>query len=170
MKYSTISFMPIQENHLELLCKWLDKPHVKEWWNDGLSDEETKEKYSKRIDDTIVVPFIVYLDDKPIGFIQYYQADKVGYGWWPDEIEGTVGIDQFIGEEIYIDRGFGSEMIRIFQQKLFENSAIKKIITDVDPKNKRAIRCYEKAGLRMIGDVQTPDGIAHLMVAYRNES
>lgn len=69
MKSSTISFKPLQENDLELLCKWLDMPHVKEWWNDGLNHDEIKEKYRKRIGDTIVVPFIVYLDNKPIGFI-----------------------------------------------------------------------------------------------------
>lgn len=26
MKSSTISFKPLQEDNLELLCKWLDKP------------------------------------------------------------------------------------------------------------------------------------------------
>ena len=40
MKSSAISFKPLQEDDLELLCKWLDKPHVKEWWNDGLSHDE----------------------------------------------------------------------------------------------------------------------------------
>lgn len=44
----TISFKPLQENDLELLCKWLDKLHVKEWWNDGLNHDEIKEKYRKR--------------------------------------------------------------------------------------------------------------------------
>lgn len=170
MKSSTISFKPLQEDDLELLCKWLDKPHVKEWWNDDLSHDEIKEKYRKRIGDITVVPFIAYLENSPIGFIQYYHADKVGDGWWADEIEGTVGIDQFIGEENYINRGYGREMICAFGQKLFENPAIKKIITDVDPANIRAIRCYEKAGLKMMGDVETPDGKAHLMVAYRNKS
>src|SRR5437870_3615430 len=139
MKSSTISFKPLQEDDLELLCKWLDKPHVKEWWNDGLSHDEIKEKYRKRIGDITVVPFIAYLENCPIGFIQYYHADKVGYGWWPDEIEGTVGIDQFIGEENYINRGYGREMICAFGKKLFENTAIKKIITDVNPANIRAI-------------------------------
>jgi hypothetical protein len=29
-------------------------------------------------------------------YIQHYQANKVGGGWWPEAIEGTFGIDQFI--------------------------------------------------------------------------
>jgi RimJ/RimL family protein N-acetyltransferase len=163
-----ILFKPLQENDLDLLCMWLDKPHVKAWWDDGLTHEETKNIYRERIGDAVVVPFIVYLDDKPIGYIQYYHADKVGDGWWPDEIDGTVGIDQFIGEEELINCGYGTQMIGVFIKQLFENPAIKKIITDADPNNHRAIRCYEKAGLRVMGEVQTPDGVALLMAVYRH--
>ena len=59
---------------------------MKEWWNDQLTDEKIKSKYRTRIGDTIVVPFIAYLNNNPIGFIQYYHANKVGNGWWPDEV------------------------------------------------------------------------------------
>ncbi len=68
------------------------------------------------------------MNDNPIGFIQYYQADKVGDGWWPEEQEGTIGIDQFIGEKDLINRGIGTKMIRAFIDHLFINSNIKKII------------------------------------------
>lgn len=162
------TFKPLQESDLEILCYWLDQPHVKEWWNDGLTHDEIKRKYRNRIGDTVVAPYIVYLDDKPIGFIQYYHADKVGDGWWPDAVEGTVGIDQFIGEENYINRGYGTKMISAFIQKLFSNLAIKKIITDVDPKNQRAIHCYEKAGFKFVKELMTPDGLAYVMVKNKN--
>ena len=85
------NFKPLEESHLDLLCAWLNKGHVKEWWNDHLSDNDIKEKYRKRIGDTVVLSFIACLDDESIGFIQYYHANKVGDGWWPDEMEGTVG-------------------------------------------------------------------------------
>src|SRR5580692_4023025 len=121
-------FKPLQESDLNLLCKWLNEPHVKEWWDDHLTDEETKSHYKKRIGDTAVVPFIVFLNDKPIGFIQYYQANKVGDGWWPNEAEGTIGIDQFIGEKDLINRGIGTKIIRVFIEYLFCNTNVKKII------------------------------------------
>ncbi len=161
------TFKLLQEADLILLCQWFDKPHVKEWWNDRLTPEEIKNKYRKKIGDNIVIPFIVYFGDKPIGFIQYYWAAKIGNGWWPDQIEGTVGIDQFIGEEDFINRGYGTQMIRAFNKTLFENTVIQKIVTDVDPQNHRAIRCYEKAGLSLLGKTETPDGTAYLMACYR---
>jgi RimJ/RimL family protein N-acetyltransferase len=84
---SKFSFNPLQADDLEQLCDWLEKPHVLEWWNDNLTRAEIKQKYGSRIGDNIVCPYIAYLDDKPIGFIQYYWASKVGDDWWPNEDE-----------------------------------------------------------------------------------
>lgn len=161
------SFKSMQESDFDLLCKWLDKPHVKEWWTDGLTHEEIKSKYKERIGDTTVLSFIINFHEKPIGFIQYYYANKVGEGWWPNETEGTVGIDQYIGEENYINQGYGTKLIRAFIHQLFSNPAIKKIIVDVDPNNHRAIRCYEKSGFKFVKELNTPDGMAYLMEQYR---
>src|SRR5690348_213510 len=111
MSIDKFTFIPLKNSDLELLCDWLAKPHVLEWWNDHLTRDEIKEKYGKRIGDTVVYPHIAYLNNKPIGFIQYYYANKVGDGWWPNEMDGTVGIDQFIGEEDFINRGYGTRMI-----------------------------------------------------------
>lgn len=163
-----ISFQPLQENHLDLLYVWLQKPHVKEWWDDHLTDEEIKLKYKKNIGNLIVPPFIVYFDDKPIGFIQYYFANQVGNGWWPDESDGTVGVDLFVGEENCINRGVGTQILQAFLSELFKNHPdIEKVIADPNPKNHRARRCYEKAGFKFVKEIITPDGVACLLAVKR---
>lgn len=163
-------FKPLQEEHLDVITVWLNKPHVKEWRNDNLTEEEIKSKYRNRIGSDTILPFIAYLDDKPIGFIQYYYAKKIGDDWWPNEMEGTVGIDQFIGEEEYINRGYGTQMIGQFLEKLFSDNKLKKVITDADEKNHRAIRCYEKLGFCFSHKLSTPEGMVNLMNRYRNTS
>lgn len=80
-KVEKFIFKPLSSSDLNLLCRWFDKPHVLEWWSDRFTPEEIKEKYWKRIGDSVVCPYIAYLKDKPIGFIQYYWASKVGDGW-----------------------------------------------------------------------------------------
>lgn len=167
-KSEKFTFKPLSSPDLNLLCQWLEKPHVLEWWNDNLKSEEIKEKYGKRIGDNVVCPYIAYLNDKPIGFIQYYWASKIGDGWWPNEDENTVGLDQFIGEEDYINKGFGTLMIKEFIQFLFQNPLIKKIITEADPDNFRAKRCYEKVGFREVGIIDTPDGKSILMILLKD--
>lgn len=155
---SKFTFKPLEKTDLELLCNWFEKPHVLNWWLDRFSRDEIKEKYNQRIGDPITRAFIVYLEHKPIGFIQYYWASKVGGGWWPNEDDRTVGTDQFIGEEAYIGKGYGTSMMQAFVAILFQNPVIHKVITEADPENKAAINCYLKAGFKSRGFIDTPDG------------
>lgn len=152
-------FRPLTKTDLNLLCQWFAKPHIREWWADALTPDEINEKYGNRIGGTVVCPYIVYLGVKPIAFIQYYWASKVGEGWWPEEDDSTVGIDQFIGEEDCLNQGYGTVLIQQFITFLCQqHPQIKKIITEVDPNNLRAKGCYEKVGFRSVGMIDTPDG------------
>jgi RimJ/RimL family protein N-acetyltransferase len=168
MTVNDFSFKPLEEKDLDQLCLWLNKPHIKEWWDESLTEAETKAKYSKRIRDDFVHLYIVSMNGKPLGVVQHYDVSKIGGGLWPDEDEGTVGIDLFIGETEKIERGIGTEMVKAFLTKLFADSEIKKIITDVNPLNSRAIRVYEKVGFNYVKDVATPDGTASLFAIIKN--
>nr|AIA16545.1 Acetyltransferase (GNAT) domain protein [uncultured bacterium] len=163
------TFKPLTISDLNLLCEWFDNPHVLEWWDDQLTPAEIKQKYGSRINDDVVHPHIAYLHNKPIGFIQYYWVNKVGNGWWPNEDNGTVGLDQFIGDENFIGKGYGTTMIKEFIQFLFHNPAITKIITEADPNNHRARRCYQKVGFHEEGEINTPDGKSLLMTMKRQK-
>jgi|GEM_PF-386364 len=165
-----IAFKPLTEADLDLLVTWLAKPHVKAWWDDELNEAQIRAKYAARIGCKRVVGFIMWLHDRPLGFIQYYVANQVGDGWWPDEVEGTVGIDQFIGEEAYLNKGYGTMLISAFTEKLWAMPGVKKIIVDVAPDNLRAVRCYQKVGFAKQGLIQTPDGKALLMTLTKNTS
>ncbi len=163
------SFKPLKNSDLGILCSWFENQHVLEWWNDHLTAEEIKEKYGKRINNEIIYPYIAYLDNKPIAFIQYYWANKVGDGWCLNEDDTTVGMDQFIGDENFINKGYGTLMIKEFIQFLFKNSKIQKIITEADPNNHRARRCYQKVGFHEEGEINTPDGKSLLMTVKRQK-
>ena len=68
----------------------------------------------------------------------------------------------------YLGRGLGTRMVKAFVALLFADPAVTRIQTDPAPDNLRAIRCYEKAGFRPLGDIATPDGPALLMVQDRS--
>ena len=57
--------------------------------------------------------------------------------------------------------------MRAFVTRLFEDPAVTKIQTDPNPRNARAIRCYEKVGFLAVREVDTPDGRALLMIRNR---
>ena len=149
-------FKPLHENDLVLLYQWFQEPTINQWYarRKHWSLEEIKEKYGPRILGKKYVPnFIVYRNDDPVGFIQYYQF-KNGF---PEGVQGhhnllfkqynqddLVGIDLFIAEDNMRGKGFGVKMIHQFiEEFLSEFSAI---VVDPEINNIGALRCYEKAG------------------------
>lgn len=153
------SFRPMTAADLPLVQRWLQQPHVVEWWGDP---DEQYRLVSGDLDEPAMDRFIVSIGGRDFGYIQCYDLSdwNSGFGAHP---KGTRGIDQFIGEPDMVDRGHGSAFIRAFIERTLANGA-PRVVTDPDPVNERAVRAYEKAGFARAGLVDTPDGIALLMV------
>ncbi|MCP4621618.1 MAG: acetyltransferase [Bradyrhizobium sp.] len=144
---------------LPMIRHWLALPHVREWWGDPA---EQYALVSGDLDEPAMDQFIVSFGGNDFGYLQCYDltAWNSGFGEQP---AGTRGIDLFIGEPGMIERGHGSRLIRSFaDDRLAEG--LPRMVTDPDPENPRAIRAYEKAGFEKVCLVDTPDGIALLMV------
>ncbi len=156
-------FKELVESDLLILKDWLKKPHVKEFWDDNESWQESYNKYVSKISSEAVKQYLVYFQNRPIGYIQYYWASKVGDGWWEGYSNDVVGIDQYIGEFDFIGKGHGTQMIKEFINLLKSNLKISKIIADPNPTNSRAIKCYENCGFKNVGEIDTPDGKEVLM-------
>ncbi len=96
------------------------------------------------------------MDDKSIGYIQ--TSDLYAYrikcltpkGVFTHEEPGTFCLDLFIGEEDYLNKGYGTKIVKCFVNKLLTEFKAKMILIDPSCSNKRAIRCYEKSGFKVI--------------------
>ncbi len=162
----TFTFKKISENDIPLLINWFNQPHVQRWWPTP-EKEELIEKFLTRIRSKNTFGYIVYLDNHPIGYIQYYYIDyneeKTGM-WLPKLPENTVGTDQFIGDPDYIGKGYGQRFITAFIKYLQTiEPNITTIIVDPEPENSIAIKCYEKVGFTKICSLHRPLGDALLM-------
>jgi aminoglycoside 6'-N-acetyltransferase len=153
-------FRPMSAADLPLVRRWLDAPHVAQWWGDP---DTQFALVSEDLEHPAMAQFVVAADDRPFAYLQCYDPTA-----WPDNglgahPAGSRGGDQFIGEPDMVDRGHGSAMIRRFVDDLLK-AGTPRVVTDPDPDNARAIRAYEKAGCEKIRLVDTPDGSALLMV------
>ena len=151
-------FRPMTATDLPLVRRWLTEPHVAAWWH----DPETFAFVSGDLEHPDLAQFIVHLDGRPFAYLQCYQIGDWHDGFGPLPA-GTRGLDQFIGEADMLGCGHGTAFIRAFIDRLVARG-VPRIVIDPRPDNARAIRAYEKAGFKKIGPIDTPDGVALLMV------
>jgi aminoglycoside 6'-N-acetyltransferase len=159
MASADYEFVPMTSVDLPLIRRWLQTPHVSEWWHDPA---EQFELVSGDLDHPDMAQFIVASDRRPFAYLQSYNLSDWNTGFGPQPL-GTRGLDQFIGEADMLDSGHGSAFIRSFTERLLANGT-PRVVIDPDPANARAIRAYGKAGFSKDRVVDTPDGPALLMV------
>ena len=153
-----IAFQKMTVDDFPLYFRWAEKEHVKNTWFLGGYEPVESIKHKIIEGNGYDYSFIIMLNGIPIGYLQY--CDLFAYknlcpkpkGVFTDEPKGTVCIDLFIGEEDYLDKGFGTEIVGEFCRFLFSDSKINRILIDPAIENKRAIRCYEKAGFKKISE------------------
>ncbi|MGI8467664.1 MAG: GNAT family N-acetyltransferase [Pyrinomonadaceae bacterium] len=145
------AFRNLTPEDFPLMLEWLAKPHVKKWWNDGDDTLEKIARHYGKSDGT--ARFILSDDERRVGYFQYYFAG-----------DGSIGIDQFIGEEDYVGRGVGTKTIKMFVDLIANKHLPARIILDPSPENKRAIRCYEKVGFKHFENAQNSNGDSAYMM------
>jgi aminoglycoside 6'-N-acetyltransferase Ib len=168
LKDSRVTLRPMTEHDLPMLHDWLNRPHIIEWWGGESARPSLEDVYAKYMPRVLakesVTPYIAMLGQVPIGYAQSYIALGCGGGWWEDETDpGVRGIDQSLAYPELLGKGLGTSLVRRLVETLFEDSSVTKIQTDPAPTNLRAIRCYQKAGFRIIRNIVTPDGSAIYM-------
>lgn len=141
----------MKDVHLPLWNEWILKPHVSDvWFLEGY--EPVSKIRSKIKGNGYDYAFVIYVDDTPIGFIQccdlyaYKNTVNQPKGIFTDEPEGSYGMDLFIANKLYMNKGLGTQIVKQFLMYIFERFSINKLFIDPASSNKRAIRCYEKAG------------------------
>lgn len=147
----TIRGMKDIESDYKLMAKWLSDDKVLEFYqgrDKPSTIEDVKKKYGPRTKgESYVSSCIIEFEEIPIGYLQYYPTqndEKKTCGY--SESQLIYGVDLFIGEVEYQDRGVGSQVIKTLIEYIKASIKPEKIIIDPRVDNKRAIRCYEKCG------------------------
>ncbi len=139
---------------LPLMRRWLELPHVQEWWG----DPDTELGYIRDMIEgrDTTRPFIFSVNGEPTGYIQYWfighhqnETWIADNPWLAELPSDAVGVDLSIGDPDRLAKGVGSSVLRAFTEHLIEQGH-RTVVIDPDPANMRAVRAYEKAGYRAI--------------------
>jgi RimJ/RimL family protein N-acetyltransferase len=151
-------FRPMTAGDLPLMRRWLDMPHVREWWGEPDTELDYIRDMIEGRDTTR--PFIFSVGGEPVGYIQvwfigHHQNETwiADHPWLAELPSDAVGVDLSIGDPDRLARGIGSGVLRAFTADLVEQGH-RTIVIDPDPANGRAVRAYEKAGYRPVPHLQ----------------
>ena len=115
----------------------------------------------KHIKTQDIAPFIAYIQDQPAAYIKYHHTnaeDRAIVHDFPIP-EKSIGIDLFIGNPEYLNKGYGTTLLKEFITFIKASEPdCKAIIIDPATDNDRAIACYKKVGFKTIGEYISPYG------------
>lgn len=152
-----ITFRPLRRTDLTRLHGWLQRPHVREYWDDGDRTPAQVEAHYFR-EGREVWAYLFALDGQTAGYIQAYPVDEHSeFAAWRSEIGATWGIDLFTGEETWLGRGQAVRIIRAFITRLHTELlglGLRRLLIDPETRNTRAQHVYGKAGFKRVATVE----------------
>ena len=157
IKNENIRVRTLIDDDFPLMLKWLTDERVLEFYggrDKKYTMESLKEHYTKKWSDEVFRVIIEY-NNIPIGYGQIYKMYDELYSdyHYPKTDESVYGMDQFIGETEYWGKGIGTKYIKIILEFLKKERNADAVILDPHKNNPRAIRCYEKAGFKIIKEL-----------------
>ncbi|MBN1412990.1 MAG: GNAT family N-acetyltransferase [Spirochaetales bacterium] len=138
------------DDYLDIIHKWLTDTETLKFY--GGRDKKYSPEFIRREfgGDNNKNSYIIYYDDKPIGFLKYGKFDRQAltrHGL-DEEEKNVFYIDILIGEKIFRNRGLGQRSVNLVLDYLFSIREASKVVLDTYVWHKQAIRCYEKCGLK----------------------
>ena len=114
------SFRRMTRDDIPLMHRWLNLPHVAEWWGSDSLEDVTKE-YGEYIDGVEPIhPYIASCDGVEIGHLQWmrYRDYRKYMQILRIDDPDAANCDVFIADENFLHRGVGAPLIRAFVDEI----------------------------------------------------
>lgn len=148
-----LSIRQLKDGDQQFLLKWLTNPKVLKYYEGrdrSFSLKKIEEKFFQREDEE--TRCLIQYNELPIGYLQFYPVDakeRKVYGY-KDYAEEMYGMDQFIGDLDYWNKGLGTRLVKLVSNYILSEKGAERVVMDPQTWNERAIRCYEKCGFKKV--------------------
>ncbi len=174
---TNILFKKLSKTDFPLLLQWLEKPHVKMWWDKDIAWTAAliREKYTSYVEgyknengkNRRIYAYIIQSNDVPIGYIQYYDIQDFANEYKntiKDIVKKCALFDWYIGEETYLGKGLGTKILACFLEeyifKDFDNCCVVS-----EKMNTKALRVYEKCEFIFVSELS-----GHILLMKRKNT
>jgi aminoglycoside 6'-N-acetyltransferase len=137
-----VALRPARPDDVPALLDILAEPEVAAWWR--------RDEWERVAEDGTVV-FVIVLDDRVVGCIQYTEETDPDYR--------SAAVDVFVSAA-HQGHGVGSDALRALIRYLIDEAGHHRILVDPAAANARAIHVYEKLGFRPVGLMRQYERVA----------
>ena len=145
------------EHDFHRMLRWMIDPQTMRYW-EGMQEIYTYERVAQEFAEHLaegVTPCIIAYAGTEIGYCQFcllsaelFAVPEEEYVKFVRPADRVYGIDIFLGEVEYRDRGIGTACLKALMRALFEAYGADALMIDPKTHNARAIRCYHKCGFQ----------------------
>ena len=159
IKDGSLRVRMLQQGDLQKMVEWLTDERVLEFYegrDTTWTEASVQEHFYVAPDhEAEYLRVIIELDGKSIGYGQIYRlyGELFDEYQWPSTGEVVYAMDQFIGEPELWDVGIGTKYVRMATEHIVKTRGASAVLMDPRKENPRAVRCYQKAGYEIVGEL-----------------
>ena len=140
-----IRLKPFEDSDFELFSAWLSNKRVTDWFS-GAGEwlNEVRQRHGAF---SWRAHYIVLDGNTPFGFCQYYDCFDSKEEKYPAEKPGEMfSLDYLIGEDSYIDKGYGKKIIGVLSELIKDEKKSGKIVVKPDKDNIASVKVFLSKG------------------------
>ena len=140
-----IQLKSFTDGDMPLFIQWLSCDYIKKWY---APIEDWIDEVSKRKEEYCWIKhYIIFFNEIPIGFCQYYPYWKSGENWNGSiATNETYSVDYFIGNTDYLRKGCACEALKRLNSIILSLPDGKRIIAQPDSENRASQKTLLSAG------------------------
>jgi hypothetical protein len=158
----SINFRKLNQPDYHLLHKWLQLEHIRKFWHDG--DRNIEQVITHYSEPDYCNRFIIEINNFSVGYIQSYDVQESSILQYiiVGNLMYFLGIDIFIGELEYLNKGYAKCILQQFIEKFGGNH--NGFVVDPEISNLKAIHIYKSFDLTKITELHNSDKKYSLML------
>ncbi|WP_309235251.1 GNAT family N-acetyltransferase [Streptomyces sp. TRM64462] len=153
----------------KLVHGWMNDPEVAEYWELAQPVERIAAYLREQIASAHSTPYVGCVDGTPMSYWELYRADLDPLRHHYPALPRDAGVHLLLGPSAYRGRGLGARLLRaVSDWQMRADPYARRVVAEPDVRNVRSVRAFERAGFRLVRQLDLPVKQAALMVRVRD--